>query len=315
MQSVKVLTHELEGDRSIADRWYVSDGSTAVGPVDLDLLARGVEAGRVPLESFIRHEQWKVWKPLVEVAVVTSDDAAPADRFDVRGEWPSPTPFLAALDQLEAAHFAQSIDPAEIDEAFRDSDDVEATPAFEAIEEPLPQFAEEEPLPEWTDDISEPARATRADEILASDAIDGASDAKEAMLLFLTAAIERCEAEGAIVHSVDEQGAVASCAHGPRMFELLGSRVKLLDPSFVAAAARRLVVAEPAPGPAGTAMTERLARLGVPTEGAVMMPIHAHGHLAAFVELGKSTPFSPRQLAKLGDLGEALEMTLDRFPR
>ena len=48
------------------DRWYVTDGSNSVGPVRLDLLTRGVEAGRVPLDSFVRHEAWKVWRPLTD---------------------------------------------------------------------------------------------------------------------------------------------------------------------------------------------------------------------------------------------------------
>lgn len=72
MRSVKLLTDSLE--RAAADRWYVSNGVTAVGPVNTDLLARGIEAGKVPLESFVRHEAWKVWRPLTEIAVVTDRD-------------------------------------------------------------------------------------------------------------------------------------------------------------------------------------------------------------------------------------------------
>ncbi len=51
-----------------ADRWYVTDGMNAVGPVQRTLLVRGIEAGRVPLDSFVRHEGWKVWRPLADFA-------------------------------------------------------------------------------------------------------------------------------------------------------------------------------------------------------------------------------------------------------
>ena len=46
------------------DKWYVTDGLNAVGPLRLDLLARGIELGRVPTDSFVRNESWKVWRPL-----------------------------------------------------------------------------------------------------------------------------------------------------------------------------------------------------------------------------------------------------------
>src|SRR6188768_1157689 len=49
-----------------SDRWYVTDGMNAVGPVRRDLLIRGIEAGRVPLDSFVRHDTWKVWRPLAD---------------------------------------------------------------------------------------------------------------------------------------------------------------------------------------------------------------------------------------------------------
>jgi len=49
------------------DRWYVSVGHRAVGPVKLSLVARGVEAGRVPRTAFVRHEGWKVWRSLAEL--------------------------------------------------------------------------------------------------------------------------------------------------------------------------------------------------------------------------------------------------------
>src|SRR5689334_18342565 len=77
MTQVKILPHVLDVARAGSDRWYVTDGATAVGPVNLDLLARGVEAGKVPVESFVRHEAWKVWRPLRELADITDDEGLP----------------------------------------------------------------------------------------------------------------------------------------------------------------------------------------------------------------------------------------------
>ena len=70
-----------------ADRWYVTDGANSVGPVRLDLLARGVEAGRVPLESFVRHEAWKVWRPLTDFTdFVEEQGSVPLPQFPLPGE-------------------------------------------------------------------------------------------------------------------------------------------------------------------------------------------------------------------------------------
>ncbi len=79
MQHVKMLASVVNVARRAPDRWYVTVGHAAVGPVNLDLLARGVEAGRVPLEAFVRHEEWKVWRPLSELAVI-DDDGGQADQ-------------------------------------------------------------------------------------------------------------------------------------------------------------------------------------------------------------------------------------------
>lgn len=84
MRSVKLLTDAVGETAGVADRWYVSDGANAVGPVGLELIARGIEAGKVPLESYVRHEAWKVWRPLTELAVVSIDSAAPTPPYHPR---------------------------------------------------------------------------------------------------------------------------------------------------------------------------------------------------------------------------------------
>lgn len=48
--------------------FYVTNGSNAVGPVDLELLRRGIATGKVPADGFVRHQSWKVWRPIAELA-------------------------------------------------------------------------------------------------------------------------------------------------------------------------------------------------------------------------------------------------------
>ena len=59
---------------SNGDRWYVTDGVVAVGPVQFDLLARGVAHGRIPSGSLVRHESWKVWRRLEDVEGLSEED-------------------------------------------------------------------------------------------------------------------------------------------------------------------------------------------------------------------------------------------------
>jgi hypothetical protein len=238
VKSVKMIADLGES----ADRWYVTNGATAVGPVDLNLLARGIEAGRVPLESFVRHEAWKVWRPLAEIAEVTTA---------------APPPVM-----------------------------------------PAP--------PVSTDDITLPGRPVRPDEQTPADAVACAADLREAMLLLMTAAVQRVCADAAVVHRVDDGGAVAVCAHGPRMFQVLGERTRLLDPVVVAAAAGHVVVAEPAPGPAGDALLTRMACLGVGAEGAFMIPIRVRRGLVGLLEIGRRRRFRASEVADVEALVDAL---------
>jgi hypothetical protein len=55
-------------DERAPDEWYVTDGATAVGPVGLELLARGITAGRVPPDAFVRHASWGSWRGLADLA-------------------------------------------------------------------------------------------------------------------------------------------------------------------------------------------------------------------------------------------------------
>jgi hypothetical protein len=97
------------------------------------------------------------------------------------------------------------------------------------------------------------------------------------------------------------------------MFEALGLRTRLLDPAMVAAAGGAVVVAEPAPGPAGQAIVDRLCRLGVVVDAAVMLPLRPHGRLYGTIELGRRSPFRPSEIADLEALINGLVRKLEAY--
>jgi GYF domain 2 len=249
MHHVKMLDELEDVARRAADRWYVTTGNKAVGPVNLDLLARGVEAGKVPLEAFVRHEGWKVWRPLAEVAV------------------------------------------------FLDGDDLAWRPTL------VPG--------EPTDDIFDGGRPSTPTDFSPTDAIDGASDRREALVLLMTAAVVRCGADAVIVHELDEDCAAAVCAHGPSRREALGMRTPRFDPAVVAAQAGVTVVVEPVPGPAGASVVARLSRLAGPLEGALLIPIRAGDQVTGMIEIGRRARFHAEEIASLTALVDAMAEKLD----
>ncbi len=55
-------------DGSAGDnRWFVTNGVVAIGPIGFNLLSRGIAHGRVALTAFVRHESWRVWRRLKEL--------------------------------------------------------------------------------------------------------------------------------------------------------------------------------------------------------------------------------------------------------
>ena len=240
MQHVKMLADVVDVARRAADRWYVTVGHAAVGPVNLDLLARGVEAGKVPLGAFVRHEAWKVWRPLSELAI------------------------------------------------FEDGSGDDVVVQRDSI-----------------DDLSDPGRPSAP-----ADAPIDASGRRDALMLLMTAAVARGGADAAIVHEIDDDGAVAVCAHGPSRWEALGLRTPLLDPAVVAAATGATFVVAPDPGPAGTSIISRLCRVAGPIEGALLIPIRAGARLVAMIELGRRAPFRAAEIASLEALAVAVASKL-----
>ena len=54
-------------DGAADDRWYVTNGVVATGPIGFNLLSRGIAHGRVSLTAFVRHASWRVWRRLKEL--------------------------------------------------------------------------------------------------------------------------------------------------------------------------------------------------------------------------------------------------------
>src|SRR5690349_24665986 len=59
------------GQRS--DRWFVTNGVVAIGPISFELLMRGAAHRRIPTGSFVRHESWQVWRRLDEIGSLPPD--------------------------------------------------------------------------------------------------------------------------------------------------------------------------------------------------------------------------------------------------
>jgi hypothetical protein len=47
--------------------WYVTNGAAVVGPVNTDLLLRGITSSRIPNDCMVTQEDWKVWRPIDQI--------------------------------------------------------------------------------------------------------------------------------------------------------------------------------------------------------------------------------------------------------
>lgn len=384
-----------------ADRWYVTDGMNAVGPVRRDLLVRGVAAGKVPLDTFIRHEGWKVWRPLTDFTEA-DERAVPSQIGAVLGSPPPASSLLALLEEdaedlsadpdllideksseisdrptIEVMSVAVStVSPSTLDQSevptqvSRDllggdrptlasylDDDEETIAAGKRPHTPSTSSANassasSQRVPSAgapsagapsarapsagapsagaptvgarssaaaaaaatvasvpgqtarTPSVSPPP-APSAPVSVAEDHLQGATDFSEAMHLLVGALIRKTGAQVALLHRMADDGATAVCAQGPNMIDWLGARTRLLDPAVVAAAGGSIVVAEPAPGPAGEATCQRLRKSGIDIEGAAMFPIRPRGRLLGMVELGKDRRFDMRELLRAEEIVKA----------
>ncbi len=62
-----MILAEKERSSSASERWYVSNGEAVVGPVDTDLLLRGITARRIPDDCMVIQEAWTSWRALGQI--------------------------------------------------------------------------------------------------------------------------------------------------------------------------------------------------------------------------------------------------------
>jgi len=268
-----VLAVQMEASNPTAsiDRWYVTNGVVAVGPVTFDLLTRGVAQGRIPVNSFVRHESWKVWRRLEDI-----DGLSTVTRMKTVEE-------LAGISQSA--------------EARASSSDNEPTPPPERTETPA-------------NDSEEAPRSTmRPVAVDPVGVLANAPDLDEALMLTLSTAVAAACAHVGLLHRVrrDLGVTVTACAQGAGAELLLGNRLAADDPVLAAAEAGHTVIAEPRLGDAGRYMVGRLARCVPNPRGLAMVPLVLHGGLVALIELGRRyRPFRAREVARVEDVVEAL---------
>ncbi|HEX9295133.1 MAG TPA: GYF domain-containing protein [Polyangiaceae bacterium] len=69
-------------------RWYVTNGETVVGPVDTDLLVRGITANRIPDDCMVMQEAWTSWRSLPQIRELS--------RISPKPSWVQPQDELAS---------------------------------------------------------------------------------------------------------------------------------------------------------------------------------------------------------------------------
>ncbi len=61
-----ILT-EKESTHRAAPRWYVTNGDAVVGPVDTELLLRGITSARIPNDCMVAQESWAAWRTIDQI--------------------------------------------------------------------------------------------------------------------------------------------------------------------------------------------------------------------------------------------------------
>jgi hypothetical protein len=259
------------------DRWYVTNGVVAVGPVAFEMLRRGIAAGRIPQSSFIRHESWKVWRRLEDIRELSKDTLhATVER----------------LGALSSGAERRASNPYNEAPRPNERDSLPPPPSGERGESAEPA----------------PTSAVRPVVVDPVGVLATAADLGEALLLALSTAVSATSAEaGLLMRARPELHAtVISYTHGPGTEALLGERLVADDPSLLAAQAGRTVLGEPQPGPAARWIIRRFRRVGVDARSVVMVPILLRGELVGSVEIAVRRALTARDAGRVEDIVEAL---------
>lgn len=256
----------------VTDRWYLTNGVVALGPVAFELLSRGIASGKIPANSYVRHECWKVWRRLDEIGQLS--DASRA----------------AITEQ-----FAQI------------SADVDARACSELSEPPPPPSSAELARPA---EKSDPPRSTlRPAAVDPVGVLASAADFDDALLLTLSTAVTASASEIGLLHRVrNELGiTVTAFTHGPNTECLLGERLPTADPTLSAAQSGSTILGEPVLGEAGRYIAGRVQRCLPEARGLAMVPLRILGELVGTIEIGRRfRPFRAREIARVEDVADVL---------
>jgi hypothetical protein len=268
-----MLNVDTGNDPTPSDRWFVTNGVAAVGPVTFELVMRGVAFGRISSGSFIRHESWQVWRRLDEMEALS-----PAHRNQTVTE-------LASA----AAHAEQR--------------------ARSSLSEPPPPPTGEELSSRPFNPRPEPRRSFRPVSVDPVGVLAQASELGDALLLTISTAVAASSADVGLVHRVrgDLNAAVTVGGHGPGTELLLGERLSRDDPTLSAARAGRSVLSEPLPGDVSRYVIGRVERCLPEPASVAMVPLLLYGELVALFEIGRKVrPFRAHEVARVEDVVEAL---------
>jgi len=260
-------------DTGSPDRWFVTNGVVAVGPVSYELVLRGVAYGRIPPGSFVRHESWQVWRRLEDIEAQSAGNRRQTiEDLAVRS---------AAVEKRARSVFSEPPPP--------------------------PSNAE---LSSRTGHIDRaPRQSFRPAAVDPVGVLSGATEFGEALLLTVVTAITAAGAEVGLVHRVrsDLGAAITVGGHGPSSERLLGERLTADDPTLAAARGGHTVLTEPQCGEIGRHMLGRMTRCLPEVKSVAMVPLLVYGELVALFEVGrKSRPFRAREIGRVEDVVEAL---------
>jgi hypothetical protein len=260
-------------DTDSSDRWFVTNGVVAVGPVTYELVLRGVAYGRIPAGSFVRHESWQVWR-----------------RFE-------------DIEAQSAGRRRQTIE-----DLASHSTSAEKRARGPFSQPPPPPSGAE--LSSRTQNVDRAARQSfRPLAVDPVGVLSNATELSEALLLSVVTALTAAAADVGLVHRVraDIGVAITVGGHGLATERLLGERLSADDPTLTAARGGHTVLSEPHCGEVGRHMLGRMTRCSPDVRSVAMVPLLVYGELVALFEIGRcSRPFRAREIGRVEDVVEAL---------